>query len=66
MYTKNEQGGKFCIRYVLPKEKKNRKYLEKNEKENTKTLQNSEAVLREKFIRVNMSTFFKKRSLPIQ
>ena len=48
------------------KRKKNRKYLEKNEKENTKTLQNSEAVLREKFIRVNMSTFFKKRSLPIQ
>ena len=50
--------GNFAQGMFYKKEKK--KYLEKNEKENTKTLQNNEAVLREKFISVNVSIFFFK------
>ena len=46
------------VQGMLYQKKKKKKKIEKNEKENTKTLQNSEAVLREKFIRVNVSCFF--------
>ena len=52
--------------YILAMQK-NKKYLEKNENENNtpKLVQNSEAVLREKFIRVNVNIKKKKALSPV-